>query len=647
MRGCPTYNCNNMKKEPYLKLYMVQFAAFSRNERRKVGKKRCGLPFDLRRDLLFEDDTEGVVAKVTFENERFGYEPARGVRTTVRFTLIDYDARIAVWSEVRNVYVPKDEYWGEYYLCFNLSEIPLRAGHTYRLVVHDMKKDVTMGECSMHVYAESELGDPGTWYDVCDGGIRPAWEKDVRQSVNVIPSKDYWIRFGLSQEFGARVPDILPELEMRLYNVETGEVKVNFMEPRCLNFSDNLYFVEQPFVPTYDDVGLFYAELLCMQCPIAGFVFDTSLDGSTMAWYGFMLDPLEEFSPEEARKRADLWLYPEGKHDEDDPLMKEIDKFIADELEESPAEDESTPEEVADDSSGEETAEEETPRPSLAEALGHLTGLHTVKEKLLAYENVVRFNRLRADSGLPAISMPLHSMFLGSPGTGKTTVAKMLGEMLRDAGVLSSGHVVVKERAILLGQNYNSESEKTLEAIEAAQGGILLIDEAYQLYQPSDPRDPGRLVIETLLTSLADEKRRDWMLILAGYPEPMMKLMDMNPGFKSRIPESNIYHFDDFSEPELMEIARNYLSSSQYCLTPEADEALADRLKADYDGRDKNFGNARHVINLIQTEILPAMARRIISRNTPGGADLTSVLAADIPAACRRTAPVRPRVGFR
>lgn len=219
-----------------------------------------------------------------------------------------------------------------------------------------------------------------------------------------------------------------------------------------------------------------------------------------------------------------------------------------------------------------------------------------------------------------------------------------MGAMLHRAGLLSKGHVVVRERATLLGRNYNSESENTLEAIEAAQGGILLIDEAYQLYQPDDPRDPGKFVIETLLTALADESRRDWMLVLAGYPDETRRLYEMNPGFRSRIPDSNVYVFDDFTEPELLEIAEKYFSSNMYTLAPDARRALAVRLNADYCARERNFGNARHVINLIQTEIIPAMAVRVTS--SCDGADLTEIQPSDIPMPQARPAETRRRVGF-
>ena len=328
----------------------------------------------------------------------------------------------------------------------------------------------------------------------------------------------------------------------------------------------------------------------------------------------------------------------------DEDFEAALDRFISAEREtlgEAAATDrtEEEAEPAADD------VPEEADVPLLA-SLDPLTGLRSVKEKLTVYERMVRFNRMRARKGLPVPSFPLHAMFLGSPGTGKTTVARMMGVMLRRAGVLSRGHVVVRERATLLGQNYNSESEKTLAAIEEAQGGILLIDEAYQLYQPDDARDPGKFVIETLLTVLADETLRDWMLVLAGYPEEMRRMFDMNPGFRSRIPEANIYLFDDFTEAELMEIAENYLSRHRYTLEPAARAALTHRLKDDYVHRGRNFGNARHVINLLQTEVFPAMAVRVTTEGFGDDTSLMEIKASDIPRPVERPAVSRRRIGF-
>lgn len=294
-----------------------------------------------------------------------------------------------------------------------------------------------------------------------------------------------------------------------------------------------------------------------------------------------------------------------------------------------------------------ETAPEPEPEPAFA-MLDNLTGLVQVKEKLHRLEKVVLFNKLRRENGLPVSTSPLHCMFLGSPGTGKTTVAGALGRMLAEAGVLSKGHVVFRERSTLLGPNYSNEETNTLNAIEEAQGGILFIDEAYQLYQPKDPRDPGRFVIETLMTALADESRRDWMLILAGYPAELEAMRDMNPGLRSRIPDSNLYTFDDFSESELMEIAVRWLDRHGFRLSTEAETALRQRLAADYARRDKSFGNARHVNNILETEVLPAMATRVIDENTGNPDDLVVIRAVDIPrhAPASRTKE-KPRLGFR
>ena len=182
-----------------------------------------------------------------------------------------------------------------------------------------------------------------------------------------------------------------------------------------------------------------------------------------------------------------------------------------------------------------------------------------------------------------------------------------------------------------------------MEALEEARGGILFIDEAYQLLDEHDPRDPGRHVIDTLLTKLSDENDRDWMLILAGYPQQTQRLYEINPGLKSRIPESNIYTFDDFSESELMEIAESYLAKNNYTLSNKARQALSLRLNADYLSRNESFGNARHVMNLIQTNIIPAMASRIIDTRSTN--DLTTILECDIPKPICTSANHR-RIGF-
>ena len=278
--------------------------------------------------------------------------------------------------------------------------------------------------------------------------------------------------------------------------------------------------------------------------------------------------------------------------------------------------------------------------------LDTLIGLGDVKRRVESYTWMVRFAKMRKDAGLPTPEVSLHSMFLGAPGTGKTTVAKIIGQDLYKAGVLSSGHVIVRERADLLGQFYNSEGENVRKAIDDAQGGILFIDEAYQLYQPNDPKDPGRFVIEALMTTLADESKRDWMLILAGYTEPTLKLLEVNPGLRSRIPANNIYVFNDLSEGELLQVAEQRLDKYHFSLTAEAREALAKRITADCQQRDDNFGNARHIVNLIDQEILPAMAQRLASTELTDRKLLSTILASDIPMPKHVPTAQRTRLGF-
>ncbi len=272
------------------------------------------------------------------------------------------------------------------------------------------------------------------------------------------------------------------------------------------------------------------------------------------------------------------------------------------------------------------------PKPSAADRLARMVGLDEVKERVASCMALERMNRLRRKAGLSTPPMPLHALFLGSPGTGKTTVARIMGEVLHDAGVLSSGHVVVHERSTLIGRYYGTEEENTRKAIEEAAGGILFIDEAYQLHRPDDPRDPGCLVLDSLMTALADENRRDWMVILAGYTEPMLKMLATNPGLASRFPESNHYHFADFSPRELMQIAENYLEDNDFHLSPGARYRLAELLESDWILRDSSFGNGRHVNNIITARVLPAMARRLSAIDRPTRSQLTTIIADDIPA---------------
>ncbi len=500
----------------------------------------------------------------------------------------------------------------------------------------------------------SGLGDSFKSPEVIDGGIRHALSKDLFRSLCTEDGYDYYVRFNISHRLGYNL-NIMPEVEVRLHYPDGVTREIYFREPQCRDMESykmNRRWVEIPFITISNINGVFYAELLCMGHPIGGFVFSTTWPDQKGPWYAGNIEPLGEYDPETAVRTlmermdvAEITL-PLDECFEEPEAEDNFDKLLEDFIRTQTDEDSDTDVETSDEATAESHVEDDGEEPLFA-ALDKLTGIRAVKDRLSTYERMMLFNKMRSDKGLPLATTPLHAMFLGSPGTGKTTVAKLMGDMLRRTGVLSRGHVVVKERATLLGQNYNSESEKTLAAIEEARGGILFIDEAYQLYQPDDPRDPGKFVIETLLTALSDTSRRDWALVLAGYPDEMRRMFEMNPGFKSRIPDSNIYLFEDFTGDELLEIAERYLADLHYTLSVDAHSALKARLMRDHACKDKSFGNARHVLNLIQTEILLAMAVRVTGNPDADEKSLTEIQASDIPGI---TDPIsttlRPRIGF-
>ena len=432
---------------------------------------------------------------------------------------------------------------------------------------------------------------------------------------------------------------LLEEVDVRIY-YPNGEVESTILHPLEVELTKNEAWTPIRITTevSTSQEGVVYAELRHLGTPIAGILFNVGYDEYEGEWSDFT--PIPNYTPQ----KGNIIFYKilQNHIAEKSNLPIEFDDSNFDELFEefinSATEDDVKP--IFEDS----FCDQPQPNESSWEILNQLTGLTSVKEKLLSYKKTIEFTNLRAQKGLPTFKMPLHSMFLGAPGTGKTTIAKALGEMLAETGVLSKGHVVVKERSTLLGKYYSCEEENTLKAIEEAQGGILFIDEAYQLFDENDPRDPGRHVIDALLTELSDESKRDWMLILAGYPEQTLRLYDLNPGLKSRIPESNIYTFDDFTEVELMEIAENYLAKNQYSLTDDAHKALSTKLKADYNARNKDFGNARHVINLLQTSVLPSMAARIVDSTSHD--DLTTIQECDIPKPTKKETATHRRMGF-
>ena len=244
-------------------------------------------------------------------------------------------------------------------------------------------------------------------------------------------------------------------------------------------------------------------------------------------------------------------------------------------------------------------------------SLNAMVGLKNVKRNMMTAFNRMKFNEERRLLGLTISNDVAHHMiFTGNPGTGKTTVAKMVGSIYRSLGLLSKGDVVVTERSQMVGR-YIGETEKNMQAIlNQAKGNVLFIDEAYTLCDSADDRkDFGCRALECLLTVLA-QKNPDMLVIMAGYDKEMERMLDLNPGFRGRFP--NKFSFEDYSASELMEIAVSILSGDDYKLTDDANRCLMEVIAKTVSSKDSYFSNARWIEQLVRNGIIPAMADRIM-----------------------------------
>lgn len=251
--------------------------------------------------------------------------------------------------------------------------------------------------------------------------------------------------------------------------------------------------------------------------------------------------------------------------------------------------------------------QEETPlpesEPTLEELLAELDGLcglDQVKRDVKSLTNLVKVRRLREEAGLPVPPMSLHLVFLGNPGTGKTTVARLLAKLYHAIGVLPKGQLVEVDRSGLVAGFVGQTALKTQEVIQKAIGGVLFIDEAYALVNQDNGNDFGREAVEVLLKNMEDH-RKDLVVIVAGYSQLMEKFIHSNPGLESRF--NKYFYFEDYDGAQLFTILQSMCAKNGYVLTPEG-EALARRELMDlYEDRDENFGNARDVRNLFEQAV--------------------------------------------
>ncbi len=201
--------------------------------------------------------------------------------------------------------------------------------------------------------------------------------------------------------------------------------------------------------------------------------------------------------------------------------------------------------------------------------LDKLVGCTEIKKRMAELIALTKYNKLMKElfPNSKQHEISLHCVFYGKPGTGKTTVCKIYGSLLRQAGALSKGHVVICDRETFIGSHWGDEERSMRQILEKAQGGVLMIDEAY-LLNSSHPNDPGRLVIQLLMNILADESKRDIAIVLCGYKELMEELLNSNPGLQSRFP--NKFEFGDFTIDELLEITLRRVKEYEYEFTPQA-----------------------------------------------------------------------------
>ena len=260
----------------------------------------------------------------------------------------------------------------------------------------------------------------------------------------------------------------------------------------------------------------------------------------------------------------------------------------------------------------------------LRELDAELIGLAPVKQRIRETAALLLVDRARRDMGLMHETPTLHMSFTGNPGTGKTTVAMKMANLLHRLGYIRKGHLVSVTRDDLVGQYIGHTAPKTKEILKKAMGGVLFIDEAYYLFRPENERDYGQEAIEILL-QVMENNRDDLVVILAGYADRMDRFFSANPGFRSRI--AHHIEFPDYSDDELFEIARKMLDAQNYTLTADAEAALREYIGLRR--QQPHFANARSIRNALDRARLRQANRLFESASGPVGREALSAIDAE------------------
>ena len=266
------------------------------------------------------------------------------------------------------------------------------------------------------------------------------------------------------------------------------------------------------------------------------------------------------------------------------------------------------------------------PIEELLRELDALVGLKAVKAEVKLVTNLMRVETLRRERGLPVVDSSHHLVFTGNPGTGKTTVARLVAQIYRSVGAVEKGHLVETDRAGLVAGYIGQTAQRVKDVVTAALGGVLLIDEAHALAR-GDDRDFGHEAID-MLVKLMEDHRDEVVVIVAGYPEEMAEFLDANPGLRSRFPKT--IFFEDYTDEQLLQIFDGMCAKGRY----KPDEDCRQRVLAYVAAqpRDRGFGNARFVRNLFEAAVA-RQASRVVDLAPLSDDQLVTLVADDIPPA--------------